>query len=202
MPNAWNLEDGLKLVRSLQPETRKYGYHLTLGGGVLNKGESTKDVDLFFLPLCNPAIAVGNAKDLVTWLIKLWGQYESLGKDYAMSTSSSSYTDARIEQTLSFDVETPARTVTPPVLSRPYSPSPPPTYPPPSADAVVPANLWGSIIRSAANSNWFVRSSSAVELFSAPFPEIQEAPEPSVGSPYLYKMKFNRRGDRIDVFVM
>jgi hypothetical protein len=47
----WTLEDALVHVRGLQLFTRKFGYHLTLGGGVLNKGYSAKDVDLFFLPL-------------------------------------------------------------------------------------------------------------------------------------------------------
>lgn len=50
-PVVWKLKDGLALVRKLQPETRQFGYHLTLGGGVLNTGKSRKDLDLFFLPL-------------------------------------------------------------------------------------------------------------------------------------------------------
>jgi hypothetical protein len=47
----WTIEGGLKIVRALQPATRQFGYHLALGGGVLNKGESKKDLDLYFLPM-------------------------------------------------------------------------------------------------------------------------------------------------------
>lgn len=69
----WTLEEALILVRKLQPETRQFDYHLTLGGGVLNKGESKKDLDLFFLPMEN-----GKAKSdpdrLLGWLKSLWGE--------------------------------------------------------------------------------------------------------------------------------
>lgn len=47
----WTLTEALALVRDLQPISREYGYHLTLGGGVLNKGYSVKDLDLWWLPL-------------------------------------------------------------------------------------------------------------------------------------------------------
>lgn len=67
----WTLEEALALIRGLQPETRKYGYHLTLGGGVLNKGESKKDLDLFFL-LMNSGYKA-KPDELVGYLDKLWG---------------------------------------------------------------------------------------------------------------------------------
>lgn len=47
----WLLADARALVSELQLATRHYGYHLALGGGVLNKGQSDKDLDLYFLPL-------------------------------------------------------------------------------------------------------------------------------------------------------
>jgi hypothetical protein len=62
----WTLDDALTLVRALQPFTRQFGYHLTLGGGVLNVGSSTKDLDLFFLPLDNGG--VNRPDDLLSWL--------------------------------------------------------------------------------------------------------------------------------------
>ncbi len=46
---TWTLEEALILVRALQPTAWQYGYHLCLGGGVLNKGVSSKDLDLYFL---------------------------------------------------------------------------------------------------------------------------------------------------------
>lgn len=48
---VWTLETALAVVRKLQPLTRLYGYHLCMGGGVLNRGESNKDLDLYLLPL-------------------------------------------------------------------------------------------------------------------------------------------------------
>lgn len=84
MPSNWNLDDGLKLVRALQMETRKYGYHLTLGGGVLNNGESKKDIDLYFLPLDNTKLAQPNPGSLIDWLVKMWGNYEIIGDNYGM----------------------------------------------------------------------------------------------------------------------
>jgi hypothetical protein len=43
---TWNLKKALKLIRKLQPKIHKTGYHLGLCGGVLNKGKSSKDLDL------------------------------------------------------------------------------------------------------------------------------------------------------------
>jgi hypothetical protein len=77
MKPYWELEEALGLIRSLQPETRKFNYHLCLGGGVLNKGESKKDLDLYFLPM-NNGEKVGTPNELVAWLDGLWGRGESL----------------------------------------------------------------------------------------------------------------------------
>ena len=82
MSKSWNLEDGLKLVRALQPETRRFGYHLALGGGVLNRGESKKDIDLYFLPLENSKLAKADPGALIDWLVKLWGDFTPIGQDY------------------------------------------------------------------------------------------------------------------------
>lgn len=48
---TWKMANALALIRDLQPLVREFGYHLLLGGGVLNKGESKKDLDLYFAPL-------------------------------------------------------------------------------------------------------------------------------------------------------
>lgn len=68
----WTLDDGVKLVRALQPEMKKLGYHLALGGSVLNCGESVKDLDLYALPLGNPEIDE-SATRVIDLLAKLWG---------------------------------------------------------------------------------------------------------------------------------
>ena len=81
MAKKWTLDDGVKLVRALQGRTREYGYHLTLGGSVVNKGESEKDVDLYFLPMNNSKIKE-DPNGLVSWLEGLWGNSEPIGNEY------------------------------------------------------------------------------------------------------------------------
>lgn len=72
----WVLDDALELIRSLQGPAKDLGYHITLGGGVLNKGLSLKDLDLFFLPY------EGRKQEgvkLVKWLGDLWGKGSVMG---------------------------------------------------------------------------------------------------------------------------
>jgi hypothetical protein len=52
-PAMWGLSDALEVVRALQPKAHSVDYHIALAGGVLNKGTSTKDLDLVFLPMVN-----------------------------------------------------------------------------------------------------------------------------------------------------
>ena len=73
----WTLESTLPLVRRLQPDTRQFGYHLALGGGVLNTGESHKDLDLYFLPL-DDTDAAPDTDALVQWLDEQFGDGTSL----------------------------------------------------------------------------------------------------------------------------
>lgn len=70
---TWNLEDGLKLVRAIQQDCRRFNYHVTLGGGVLNDGINRKDLDLFFLPMGN-SMSACKPKELLTWLSSMWGE--------------------------------------------------------------------------------------------------------------------------------
>lgn len=73
----WNLEDALALVRRLQPMTRNYNYHLALGGGVLNKGTSDKDLDLYFLTLDNDKKT--DREGLLVTLERIFGKLEHIG---------------------------------------------------------------------------------------------------------------------------
>jgi hypothetical protein len=77
----WTLKDALELIKILQPESRKFGFHLTLGGGVLNKGESTKDLDLYFISLVNKNNP-HKTEELVEWLTSLWGKPSKIGDNY------------------------------------------------------------------------------------------------------------------------
>ena len=47
----WGLDNAVDLIRKLQPEARRSGYHLALAGGVLNVGHSDKDLDIVALPM-------------------------------------------------------------------------------------------------------------------------------------------------------
>jgi hypothetical protein len=82
--NRWTLEDALPLIRALQPDTKRYGYHLCLGGGVLNKGHSDKDLDLYFLPL-GPNNA--DPDGLLAYITSLWGEGEPLSSRRAKDPS-------------------------------------------------------------------------------------------------------------------
>ena len=75
---VWHLNDALFLVKDLQPTTRAFGYHLALGGGVLNRGFSTKDLDLYFLPMNNEDTPA-NSTGMLTELVCHFGQDESIG---------------------------------------------------------------------------------------------------------------------------
>lgn len=79
----WTLDEALNLIRALQPSTRKFNYHLCLGGGVLNKGGSQKDLDLYFLPLGTSSEK--DADDLQGYLESLWGKGTDLFKVYPAS---------------------------------------------------------------------------------------------------------------------
>jgi hypothetical protein len=49
--DPWTLDDGLALVRKLEPELTKAGWFVALGGSVLLKGHSDNDLDLALIPL-------------------------------------------------------------------------------------------------------------------------------------------------------
>jgi hypothetical protein len=46
----WTLDDGVTFARQLELSVIDYGYHIALGGSVLHKGESKKDLDIFVYP--------------------------------------------------------------------------------------------------------------------------------------------------------
>lgn len=77
----WDIDSGLLVVRMIQQDVRQYGYHVTIGGGVVNNGFSNKDLDLYFLPMggFNPNDR-RNPNGLIEYLEGLWGSSQSLGK--------------------------------------------------------------------------------------------------------------------------
>jgi hypothetical protein len=78
----WQLDLALRVVRVLQSQTRQFGYHLTLGGGVLNKGESQKDLDLYFLPMGGFDGKKKHDPDaMLKYLESLWGASKPLAQN-------------------------------------------------------------------------------------------------------------------------
>ena len=74
---SWTLDEGRCEIQRVQSGSRAYGYHVALGGGVLNTGSSRKDLDLYFLPLDNDT-SKPNSGSLVQWLETLWGKSEPI----------------------------------------------------------------------------------------------------------------------------
>lgn len=50
----WTLEEALPIVRDLTTALREIRYAVALGGSVLYRGTSTKDLDLVVYPYCVP----------------------------------------------------------------------------------------------------------------------------------------------------
>lgn len=73
----WGMSDALDLVRSIQPVLHSKHWHVSLGGGVLNKGVSAKDLDLYFHPFDDD----GAKTAIMPLLEALWGQAIRLGDD-------------------------------------------------------------------------------------------------------------------------
>lgn len=77
----WTIEQALDLIRLLQGDVRKqFGFHICLGGGVLNRGESRKDLDLYFLSMDNNPVQPQWEK-LLKWLNVIWAE----GRDMTFS---------------------------------------------------------------------------------------------------------------------
>jgi hypothetical protein len=45
----WTLDEALPLIRKISPITQRHGFSVALYGSVLDRGESEKDLDLFFV---------------------------------------------------------------------------------------------------------------------------------------------------------
>lgn len=171
----WSLDDALKLARALQPETRKYGYHLTVGGGVLNKGYSDKDLDLYFLPMHNEAVFPKvSPSDLLDWLASMWGKYTSLGDEYK-----DSHAEPQMPRVNAMDVG-----------EIRWNADPPPAAPPAAVRAAAGGPRGGFEIRG--DGRMFYGGSELIK---------KSAVTSSRG--YTYRVKFIRGGhDRVDVFIL
>ena len=79
-PAMWTLEGAKQYISWFQKAARINGYHLCLGGSVLNTGSSDKDLDLYFLPLGNHTPT--NPTKLVSFLEVAYGKLEPIGNNY------------------------------------------------------------------------------------------------------------------------
>lgn len=76
-PVVWELVSALDLVRELQWQVTRFDYHIAIGGGVINKGQSFKDLDLYFLPM-----GKSSPHKLTAFLDKQWGVHVEVNEDY------------------------------------------------------------------------------------------------------------------------
>lgn len=85
------MDSALKVIRTMQPYVRQFNYHLALGGGVLNVGESDKDLDLY----CIPFSELGpKPLELRAYLTTVLGtEYNLGGPDVLPGDVSSAYLD-------------------------------------------------------------------------------------------------------------
>lgn len=75
----WTFKDAQTLIKGLQASVKPFGYHVCLGGSVLNDGSSRKDLDLFFLPL-DSGKPESSPEKLLTFLEEVWGKGISMLK--------------------------------------------------------------------------------------------------------------------------
>lgn len=83
---TWQLHDALDLIRSLQVHVKPIGFHISLGGGVLNTGSSKKDLDLYFLPMSSVTDATQTDK-LLAFLTETWGPGSPMTSSKKRSTA-------------------------------------------------------------------------------------------------------------------
>jgi hypothetical protein len=88
MLEGWTLEQAREqLIAVLQPVSRTFGYHVCLGGGVLNNGFSSKDADIYFLPLEKEVPP--NPAGVVKMLDAMWGEGGDInGMEYPLPPDS------------------------------------------------------------------------------------------------------------------
>lgn len=60
------------------------GYHIAMGGGVLNRGSSTKDLDLYILPCVGER---NNEIGMLNYLAKVWGTADTIGTSVSDAVS-------------------------------------------------------------------------------------------------------------------
>lgn len=70
----WYLSSAVEFITSLQAEANKRGYFLSLGGSVLNRGYSNKDLDVTCTPSPTPAAVADAFVTFSAWLKEKYGE--------------------------------------------------------------------------------------------------------------------------------
>lgn len=70
----WTFDVAQPMIANLQESAKRVGFHIALGGGVLNNLKSNKDLDLYFLPMRNGESS--NADELLAALESVWGKLQ------------------------------------------------------------------------------------------------------------------------------
>lgn len=81
LPVVWTFASATNVITVCQASSAQFGYHVCLGGSVLNKMESTKDLDLYFLPMSNYQVKEDPA-GLLNWIHMNLGVVESINDSY------------------------------------------------------------------------------------------------------------------------
>lgn len=82
-PDMWTFGNAKYWIDWAQAISREYGYHACLGGSILNKGHSSKDLDLYFLPLNNTKqYPATDPLGLLEKLRQTFGPLEPIGSRY------------------------------------------------------------------------------------------------------------------------
>lgn len=76
----WTFKEAQDLIVAMRPKINGYGYEVTIGGGVLNKGQSANDLDLFLLPKGD---IVPQPTELLMWVISKFGLGKSIAPAYS-----------------------------------------------------------------------------------------------------------------------
>jgi hypothetical protein len=139
---------------------------------VLNRGESEKDIDLYFIPLENPDYPPTDPVKLKEWLTSMWGQPDSFVSPYEYVGGNDIGAAPRAR----------ARVVRAPInLGAPAPAAANPAFVGQGFDQI----------------GW---AAGLVNQAVAPPAPPEPAPEP--GSAYKYRLRFWRKGDRVDVFII
>lgn len=73
---GWTLKEAQELVSAMRAKVNQLGYEVTVGGGVLTKGTSANDLDLFFIPKDDHV--EGEGIQLLIWLASKFGVGKSI----------------------------------------------------------------------------------------------------------------------------